>query len=342
MRHLITFALLFVCLPQLASAQQSEQQKQEERQKRAERATKAATSKPLKPRADGLIPVNEQQTVLADLKRKRVVVKTKVCNRDTLLEMFICLTERKLHESVLVLDGDAIHVHTALLMIGAEKGSPATFRPKYKPSHGQEIDIFVNWKDKDGKKKRARAQDWIQNSVRRYHIQKLEALPAGVKVPYDELRYDTRRKELLWFGQMSDKQYQNLVKLSDETDYRTAIDAMRDSGSIKKMEAKFIFAGSCFYEDENFPRYYTAEGGYVVCLANLPEALLDINVPSSGSDGDLAYEAFTERIPPEGTEVTVELIPVGPRPSELKKKTAQAVDKGAAKAVPPAGKSGSE
>ncbi|MFK7817535.1 MAG: YdjY domain-containing protein, partial [Planctomycetaceae bacterium] len=72
-------------------------------------------------------------------------------------------------------------------------------------------------------------------------------------------------------------------------------------------------AGSFFYEDEDHPRFYTAEAGYVVCVANLPEALVDVSIPSSSSNGALAFETLTEKIPPEGTEVTVELIPVRPK-----------------------------
>lgn len=322
MRHSIALTLVLSCVLSAPSfGQQSDAQKLEELRKRAAQADKkkAEPKKPLKPRADGLIPMNAQQTVLVDRKKKRVYLKTTLCNRDAMLEMFLCLKERKEHESILSLDGDAIHVHTALLMVGAEAGAPAEFRPKYIPSHGQEIDVFVNWKDKDGKAQRCRAQEWIQHSVNRYHVEKLETLPPGVKVPFDELRYDTRRKELLWFGPMSEKQHKNLYDLSEDKTFRTAIDKFKEAGRIRKMEAKFIFAGSFFFENKDFPRFYTAEGGMVICVANMPEALLDINITSSGSDASRSFETRTDRLPPVGTEVEIELIPIGPKPSTLKK-----------------------
>jgi hypothetical protein len=301
-----------------AQAQQSEEQKKAERERIAKLAkAKAAAKEALKPRKDGLIPLNPQQSVLVDLKGKRVLLKTKVCNRDALLEMFVCLIERKTHESILVLDGEAIHLHTALKAIGAKEGAPAKFTPKYIQSHGQEIDIFVNWKDKDGTRQRCRAQDWIQHSVNRYHIEELKSLPATVKVRTKaalELRYDTRRKELLWFGPMTQEQRTQLHTLSEDEAYREAIDKLCESAKKRPMDAKFIFAGSFFYEDEDHPRFYTAEGGYVICVANLPEALIDVSIPSSGSNGALSFETLTEKIPPEGTEVTVELIPVPPKP----------------------------
>lgn len=262
------------------------------------------------PRTDGLVPLNKKGTVLLDKKGKRVLLKTTVCNREALLEMLICLTERKLHESVLVLDANALEVHSGLLAIGAKPGSPAKFVPNYVRSWGQRVDVFVNWVDKNGKKHRRRAQEWIRSSVNKYHIQKLDQLPPGVTVPFDELRYDSRRRELLWFGPMSDQQYESLCELSDDKPYREAIDRFRKAGQAKQMAAQFLFAGSFFFEDEQNQKFYTAEAGYVVCVANLPEALIDVNVASSDSDGSLSFEAWTERIPPLETEVTVELIPV--------------------------------
>lgn len=341
MRQLIIPATLIGCLLPPALAQQTKEQKAQERRQQAQRAVESSTPpKPLKPRADGLIPFNRKGTVLADRTKKRVLLTAKVCNRDALLEMFVCLPERKQHESILVLDADAIQVHTALLLIGARAGSPAKFVPKYIPPHGQEIDVFLNWKDKDEKPKRCRAQEWIQHSVRRYHVQKLETLPPGVKVPFDELRYDTRRQELLWFGPMTTQQHKNLYALSEDKAYREAVDAFRESGRVRKMDAKFLFAGSFFFEDEEFPRFYTAEGGQVICVANMPEALLDINVPSSDSNGALAFEARTDRIPPIGTEVMIELIPVVAEPSKLKKhdqavKTSADTAQPSSKAAPP-------
>lgn len=300
-------AAVFVSFCGAVTLQVPQEQKVKPRPGTAPERKSGATLKAL---PDGLIPLNRQRTVLVDRKRKRVLLKTKVCNREALLEMLVCLTERKLHESILVLDANALEVHSGLLAIGAKPGGPAKFVPRYIPSHGQEIDIFLNWTDKDGRRQRCRAQEWIRNSVNRYHIQDLAALPPTVKVPFDELRYDTRRKELLWFGPMSQTQYESLCELSDDKAYRKAIDAFREDGRMRKMEAKFMFAGSFFYEDETTKRFYTAEAGYVVCVANLPEALIDVNVASSDSNGNLSYEASTDVIPPEETEVTVELIPV--------------------------------
>ncbi len=300
-------------------AQERAEQKLEPIQK--QQPAKQAPAKPLMPRKDGLIPVNPKQTVLIDRQRKRVLVKAKICNREALLEMLVCLKGRKQHEAIVALDANAIQLHAALLAIGAKPGAPVKFVPKYVPSWGQVLDVFVSWKDKDGKLQRRAAQELIRRSINRYHMQKLESLPDGVKVPFDELRYDSRRKELLWFGPMTDKQYKSLTELSSDTAYRKAINAFREAGKTRPMKAKFIFSGSFFFEEPDQKKYYTAEGGWVVCVANLPEALIDVNIPSTDSDGNQAFEAWTDRIPAVGTEVTLEIIPrdeFKPEPPEAK------------------------
>lgn len=317
----ILFAIALLAVPASASKGSNVSKAQEARKSDAaeknEASKKEPNTKPLKPRKDGLIPVNKKQTVLFDPKKKVVFLETKICNRDAMLEMLICLPERKLHESILVLDAEAIHVHTALLAIGAKKGSPAKYNPKFVPAHGQPLDIFLNWKDKDGKQKRCRAQEWIRHAVRKYHVVSLDALPTTVKVKTKsalELRYDTRRKELLWFGAMTDADRKQLYSLSDDKKYRAAIDKLRESASIRPMKAGFLFAGSYFFEDDDIGRVYTAEGGFVACVANMPEALIDVETTSSASNANLVFETKTEVIPPELTPVTVELIPLPPRP----------------------------
>lgn len=297
------------------AAQSNVKQSEKQREQQAKTlATKAAETLKLKPRDDGLIPANATQTVLIDRRGKRVLLKTKVVNNDVQLEMFLCQPQRKEHESIVVLDADAIIVHAALLAVGAKSGAPVKFRPKYVPSTGQVIDVFVNWKDKEGKKHRRRAQEWIRNSIHRFHQQKLETLPAPVAAKvkarvFEDLRYITSQKQLLWFGSMSDANYKTLCDLSDDKAYRTALDGLRESGRAREMEANFVFAGSFFYQDERVERFYTAEGGYVICVSNWSEALIDVSVRSSDSDANRSFEAWQERIPPVGTEVTVELIP---------------------------------
>jgi hypothetical protein len=83
-----------------------------------------------------------------------------------------------------------------------------------------------------------------------------------------------------------------------------AQDWVRDIRTKKAMTHPFVFGGSSFWTDpENGKKFYQAEGGDFVCVSNFGTAMLDIPVKSSQANDELAFEAFTERIPPLGTPV---------------------------------------
>lgn len=98
-----------------------------------------------------------------DLKRKWVVVEGRICLRKGPLEMFACPKGTKEHESVVAVDHPAHFVHAALMLVGAQPGKTVQFNPKYVPATGPVIDIYVLWIDKKGKKRRARAQEWVRD-----------------------------------------------------------------------------------------------------------------------------------------------------------------------------------
>ncbi len=62
--------------------------------------------------------------------------------------------------------------------------------------------------------------------------------------------------------------------------------------------------------EKDKPPLYAANSGDVICVSNFAEAMLDLPINSSKNNAELEFEAFTERIPPVGTPVTVILEPV--------------------------------
>lgn len=268
---------------------------------------------------DDLIPLNKKETALLDIKGKRVLVKAKVVLREGLLEMLCCLAHTKEHESILAVDAKAFIIHTGLLAIHAEHGKPVQFTPKFKPATGQRVDIFIQWRDKDGHLHRKPAQHWIRHSTYRFYVAEMKELPKDLKIPRDsDLRFDKRHHELTWYGPMSDKQRDDLLELSTDAGYRKSIKRFHQESRSRQMKDHWVFAGSMFHVDqESGKRFYMAEGGELICVANFPTATLDIQSKSS-NDGteNLTYETYTERIPPLGTEVTIELIPVFKKPSK--------------------------
>src|SRR5689334_1218874 len=124
----------------------------------------AATSKSGLGDPPGATRLSPQHDVWIDPMRKIVIVDGEVCLREGQLEMFACLKQTKEHESILAVNTKAYMVHAALVALKADPGKPVQFDPKYIPPSGPEIDITLLWVDKDGKKRQARAQDWIRDS----------------------------------------------------------------------------------------------------------------------------------------------------------------------------------
>ncbi len=272
----------------------------------------AAKDSPAAAAQAGLAPLNKEGTVLLDVKGKRVLLKTQVALRQGSLEMFCCKKQTKEHESILSLDAMAQAVHAGLLRIGAKPGTPVQYNPEFQAPTGQKIDIFVSWTDDKGKTRRVPAQSWVRQALNRFWNVKMEALPDGVTLPKNsELRYDRKLKELSWYGPMTVKQKQEFLALSNDKEFRRAIEAFFENGQPREMKADWVFAGSGFFTDEETgKKYYLAEDGDLICVANFGGAMIDVAIPSSAENNDLNFEAWTERIPPKGTAVTVELIPV--------------------------------
>ncbi|MEX0937708.1 MAG: YdjY domain-containing protein [Pirellulales bacterium] len=193
-----------------------------------------------------------------DREKKRVYIDGRICLRRGQLEMFACPQGTKEHESIVAANTKAQVAHAALLLVGAKVGQPVQFSPEYVPASGTVIEVYVIWKDAEGKQHRVPAQEWIRN---------------------------TRTKE--------------------------------------PMKHNWVFAGSGFWTDEtDGKRYYQAEAGDFICVSNFPSATLDLPVESTAANAGLLFEALTEKIPPLGAPVRLELVPK--LPEDVKAEGAEA------------------
>ena len=96
--------------------------------------------------------------------KRRVLVAATVCLRMGQLEQFMTRRQTKEHEAIVAADCDARDIHKALLLTGAEAGSPVTFSPKYAPARGTKIKISVTYEEK-GKSITVPANRWIRNAM---------------------------------------------------------------------------------------------------------------------------------------------------------------------------------
>lgn len=102
-------------------------------------------------------------------------------------------------------------------------------------------------------------------------------------------------------------------KDKDKTKTVSGRDWVRDLKTKKSLTVDWVFAGSQFLEnplEKDKPPLYAANAGDVICVSNFEGAMLDLPINSSKNNAELEFEAFTERIPPVGTSVTVILEPV--------------------------------
>lgn len=271
----------------------------------------AAPSPPTAPAGHGLTPLNKEETVFLDAANKKLVLKSQVCLRAGLLEMLVCKAQTKEHEAILALKSDAFVIHAGLLAIGAKVGTPVRYEPEFKAPTGQVIKIMLRWRDAEGRERYVPAQTWVRKSIYRYYSSPLAKLPDGFTLPKEsELRYDPDNKELIWFGPMTAAQRDELLGLSQDADYRQGIETFFEQSQPRQMQAHWVFAGSGFWVKNDGTKFYQAEEGNVICVANFGDALLDVSVQSSASNDGLQFEPWTDRIPPLGTAVDVELIPV--------------------------------
>lgn len=82
----------------------------------------------------------------------------------------------KQYESIIVLECKPEAVYNALIKIGLKKGKPASFDEKGKPilPTGATVRLFVQWKDKNGKTTRIRAEDFIYSVKSKKRMQYVE------------------------------------------------------------------------------------------------------------------------------------------------------------------------
>lgn len=100
------------------------------------------------------------------------------------------------------------------------------------------------------------------------------------------------------------------ITATGERNKERAQEWIKELSSGQAMPHAWVFAGSGFWTDETTgQRYYYGDAGDLICVSNFPSATLDLPIQSSQANEDLAFAAFTEKIPPRGTKVRLVLMP---------------------------------
>ena len=99
-----------------------------------------------------------------DSKNKQVILDGYVAMTDGPLEMFACPEGTKEHESIIGTLARSKEVHAALLAVGAMRGTPVEFLPKFVPATGQRIRLWVCYRDKDGNFQAIDGRRWVKKA----------------------------------------------------------------------------------------------------------------------------------------------------------------------------------
>jgi hypothetical protein len=113
--------------------------------------------------------------VTINLQERCVDLEGSVCLNRGALELVACTKGTKEHESIVAITARPMHVHAALLLLGAKPGSPATREPvgdasdrwRDVPPSGGPVEVFLVLKGEEGKPVELPINEFIAPSRRR-------------------------------------------------------------------------------------------------------------------------------------------------------------------------------
>jgi hypothetical protein len=113
--------------------------------------------------------------VAINIQERCVDVESSVCLHRGALELVACTKGTKEHESIVAIEAKPVHIHAALLLLGAKPGSPATRQQLGEqaerwidvPPSGGPVDVLLVLKSKEGKMVERPISDFIAPSSKR-------------------------------------------------------------------------------------------------------------------------------------------------------------------------------
>ena len=209
--------------------------------------------------------------VTINAKERYVDVVTEVCLDGGALDLVVCTKDSKEHESILSIDAKPVHVHMALLLIGAQAGQPAHQKPigegddkrwMFIPARGHKVDISLVIKDEEGNPMERPIAEFIRHIGEEAAF--VEELTTGKKP--EEKKFPT---------------------------------------------STFLFVGSHLIDagKDKPRRYIAAESGNVVSISTFGDEMLGLSEMFGHVNGDLVWEINDQLLPKKGTKVTMRLRP---------------------------------
>ena len=82
--------------------------------------------------------------LVVDFQKRCVDIEATICLDEGMLELIACTKETKEHESIVTITARPMHVHTALLLLGANNGNPAPKQFTEAEKNACSIDAMIN------------------------------------------------------------------------------------------------------------------------------------------------------------------------------------------------------
>ena len=209
-----------------------------------------------------------------NLHEKTIDLDATVCMDSGPLELVACGEGTKEHESIVALKSRAMHIHTALLLIGANHGHPAIRRPKVGesgiwenlPPKGDSLEVwFLITDQKDGVTEKPITEFVIQTKDRPDEVN-----GSIVNSPQDQER----------------------IRI----------------GEAQRFPNHFLFAGSQLLNTKSGPRRYLADqSGNYISIATFGDEVLCLPFLESKINDALTWQIKPNTLPKVGTEVTLRL-----------------------------------
>jgi hypothetical protein len=226
--------------------------------------------------------------LVVDFKNQCVDLEAKICLDAGYLELIACTKGSKEHESIVSVSSKALHIHTALLLLGADNGHPEMRKlvdednqrwVNFSPS-GDPVEVMLVVKNSDGKPIEKPICDFVVRSTGRL----------------DEVSGDVRSNP----GE----------------------NAKQNVGNPAVFSKVFLFAGSRLRDAGVGPKQYLADlSGNVISIATFGDEVLCLPSHQTQQNNALMWQVKPNVLPKVGTTVTLRLRPKKNSPhSEDKKK----------------------
>lgn len=225
--------------------------------------------------------------LVVDFEKRCVDLEAKVCLDAGYLELVACTEGSKEHESIVAVSSKALHIHTALLLLGAENGHPEMRKlvdeekqrwANLSPA-GDEIEVMLVVKNLKGEVVAKPISEFVLRSTGR-----LDAVSGDVRSDPDQ--------------------------------------KVNPAGKSVEFPQVFLFAGSRLRNTGRGPKQYLADlSGNVISIATFGDEVLCLPSHQTQQNSALMWQVKPGVLPKVGTMVTLRLRPSKKSPpSEDKKK----------------------